>query len=170
MSDATTLLSDELKSWIGREVSYPAREELGRASIRYFAMALQDDNPLYRDDAHAQAAGYPSVVAPPTFVVETCQYADGPPNHHGYIGHNWDLPIEGCRMIRAGNAYEFMRPVLPSDRVSVTWTLEDIVERPSSRGGTQLFVTSVARHYDDGGELLAVNRETLVYQPLGDGK
>tara|TARA_B100000678_G_scaffold38388_1_gene28115 strand:- start:259 stop:480 length:222 start_codon:yes stop_codon:yes gene_type:complete len=69
-------------------------------------------------------------------------------------------------MIRAGNDYEFVRPVLPNDKVSVTWTLEDIVERKSSRGGSQLFVTSVARYYDTADELLAVNRETLVYQPL----
>ena len=58
-------------------------------------------------------------------------------------------------MIRAGNDYEFFRPVLPSDRVSVTWTLEDIAERESSRGGTQLFVSSVARYYDAAGDLLA---------------
>ena len=72
----------------------------------------------------------------------------------------------GCRLIRAGNDYEFFQPVLPSDRVSVTWTLEDITERGSSRGGTQLFVTSVARHVNQEGKLLAVNREWLVYQPL----
>ena len=84
------------------------------------------------------------------------------------MGHSWDLPISGCRMIRTGNEYEFIRPVLPSDRVSVAWILEDMVERPSSRGGTQLFVTSVARYYDDSEELLAVNRETTVYQPLRD--
>ena len=160
------LLTDEIKGWIGRVATYPAQEELGRASIRYFALSIGDDNPLYRDDAYAREAGYASAIAPPTFVVETCQYAHRQPDEHGYIGHNWPLPISGCRMIRAGNDYEFIRPVLPSDRVSVTWTLEDIVERASSRGGTQLFVSSVARYYDDAGELLAVNRETLVYQPL----
>ncbi|WP_439360348.1 hypothetical protein [Bradyrhizobium sp. DASA03007] len=32
-------------------------------------------------------------------------------------------------MIRAGNDYEFVRPILPEDRISVTWTLKDIVER-----------------------------------------
>jgi hypothetical protein len=68
--------------------------------------------------------------------------------------------------MRAGNDYEFMRPVLPSDRISVTWTLENIVEKSSSRGGTQLFVTSVARYRDAAGEIVAVNRETVVYQPL----
>lgn len=161
-----TLLTDELKAWIGREAHYPAREELGRASIRYFALAMGDDNPLYVDEAYAKAAGYPSVIAPPTLICETCQYAHRPPDDGGYIGHQWHLPVAGCRVIRAGNDYEFVRPVLPSDRISVTWTLESIVERGASRGGTQLFVTSVARYRDAAGEMVAINRETLVYQPL----
>ncbi|MBM3489107.1 MAG: MaoC family dehydratase [Alphaproteobacteria bacterium] len=160
------LLTDELKRWIGREAHYPAHEELGRASIRYFALALDDANPLYVDDAYARQAGYPSLIAPPTLVVETCQYAHRRPDETGYIGHEWHLPVQGCRLIRAGNDYEFFRPVLPDDRISVTWTLEDIAERPSSRGGTQLFVRSVARYRDDKGDLVAINRETIVLQPL----
>lgn len=160
------LLTDELKALIGREVHYPAREELGRASIRYFALAMGDANPLYSDDAYARAAGYPSVIAPPTLICETCQYSNAAPDPDGYIGHEWHLPVSGCRLVRAGNDYEFTRPVLPDDHVSVTWKLEDIAERPSSRGGTQLFVNSVARYSNQSGELLAVNREVLVVQPL----
>jgi acyl dehydratase len=161
-----TLLTDEVKAWIGREAHYPAREELGRASIRYFALALGDDNPLYVDDAYAKKAGYPSVIAPPTLICETCQYAHQSPNAEGYIGHEWHLPVPNARLIRAGNDYEFMRPVLPADRISVTWTLESVVEKPSSRGGTQLFVSSVARYRDAQSEVVAINRETIVYQPL----
>ena len=160
------LLADELKSWIGREAHYPAREELGRASIRYFALALDDDNPLYTDDAYARKAGYPSLIAPPTLICETNQYAHQAPNADGYVGHEWHLPVPNTRLVRAGNDYEFMRPLLPADRISVTWTLESIVEKPSSRGGTQLFVSSVARYRDANGEVVAVNRETIVYQPL----
>ncbi|MEQ8346850.1 MAG: MaoC family dehydratase N-terminal domain-containing protein [Sneathiellaceae bacterium] len=164
-----SLLTDELRAWIGREVHYPAREELGRASIRYFALALDDGNPLYLDDGYARSVGHPSLIAPPTFVCETCQYAHRQPDADGYLGHAWDLPLQNCRMIRAGNEYEFRRPVLPVDRISVTWTLEDIVERNASRGGTQLFVTSTARYFDADGEMLALNRETLVFQPLEAG-
>jgi len=161
------LLTEELKAWIGREAHYPAREELGRASIRYFALALGDENPLYVDDAYARQAGYPSVIAPPTLICESCQYANQSPNADGYIGHEWHLPVPNTRLVRAGNDYEFMRPVLPTDRISVAWTLESIVEKPSSRGGTQLFVSSVARYRDAQGEVVAVNRETIVYQPIG---
>jgi acyl dehydratase len=160
------LLTEELKAWIGREAHYSAREELGRASIRYFALALGDDNPLYVDDAYAKKVGYPSVIAPPTLICESCQYAHQAPNGDGYIGHEWHLPVPNARLIRASNDYEFMRPVLPTDRISVTWTLESIVEKPSSRGSTQLFVSSVARYRDAQGEVVAINRETIVYQPL----
>jgi MaoC dehydratase-like protein len=150
------LLTEELKGWIGREAHYPAREELGRASIRYFALAIGDDNPLYADGG----------IAPPTLICETCQYANQAPNADGYIGHEWHLPVPNTRLVRAGNDYEFMRPVLPTDRISVTWTLESIVEKPSSRGGTQLFVSSVARYRDAKGGIVAINRETNVVQPL----
>ena len=166
LTEIMALLTEHLKTWIGREAHYPAHEELGRASIRYFALALGDDNPLYLEDEYAREAGYPSVIAPPTLICETCQYANRRPDADGYIGHEWKLPIDGCRLIRATNEYEFMRPVLPTDRISVTWTLEDIIERRRSAGGTQLFVSSVARYRDAAGELVAVNRETIVYQPL----
>jgi acyl dehydratase len=160
------LLTDELKSWIGKVRHYPAREELGRASIRYFALALRDDNPLHLDDAYARAAGYPSLIAQPTLVVETGQYAHQAPDDDGYFAHEWHLPAPGCRIVRAGNDYEFMRPVLPDDRISVTWKLESMVEKSSKRGGTQIFVTSVATFADAAGQTVAVNRETQVLQPL----
>ena len=160
------LFTDELNQWIGREFNYTAPEEIGRASIRYFALAIGDDNPLYFDDEYARAAGYAGVIAPPTFICETNQYAHRQPNADGYIGHSWDLPLNGCRMIRGGHAYEFSRPVRPDDRLNVNWRLEDISEHNSSRGGTLLIVTATATFSDQRGEMLASNRETLIFQPL----
>jgi acyl dehydratase len=162
-----TMLTDELRAWIGKQVAYHAREALSHASIRYFAHALGDGNPLYTDDSFARDEGYRMAVAPPTLVCETCQYSYSPPNASGHIGHEWDLPIDNVRMIRAGNEYEFARPVYPDDWISVTWTLEDIVERKARRGGTQLFVTSLAVYENQDGDRLASNRETIVLQPLG---
>ena len=160
------MLTDELRAWIGREVTYSAPEEIGRASIRYFALAIDDDNPLYFDEGYARAAGYESVVAPATFVCETSQYAHRAPDRDGYMGHVWDLPIQNCRMIRGGHEYEFFRPVLPEDRINVTWRLEDISEHNSSRGGSMLVVISSATYSNNKGELLARNCETLIFQPL----
>ena len=152
---------------IGREVSYTAPEEIGRASIRYFALAVGDANPLYTDPEFARSNGHPTVIAPPTFICETNQYMNRAPDEMGYIGHRWQLPIEGCRELRGGHEYEFKRPVLPTDRITARWRIADIQERTSSRGTPMLFVYSEAVYTNQDGEELAVNRETIIYQPIG---
>jgi acyl dehydratase len=155
--------------WVGREFKYTAPEKIGRASIRYFALAIGDDNRLYFDEQYARAAGYGGVIAPPTFICESNQYAHRQPDADGYIGHSWDLPLSGCRMLRGGHDYEFFQPVKPDDWIRVNWRLEDITEHKSSRGGTMMIVLAAATFSNQGGEMLARNRETLIFQDLDQG-
>ena len=158
------LLTEELKSYIGRQASYTAPEELGRAAIRYFALALEDANPLYRDEDFARKTQHGGIVAPPTLVCETNQYMDQQPDEDGYIGHTWRLPVPGTRLIRGGNEYEFSQPVRPSDRITVNWWIADIYEK-ETRSGAMLFVVSEVKYTNQHDNLLAVNRETTIYQP-----
>lgn len=161
-----SLLTVEVRAWIGREVTFVAPEPVSRSSIRAFAMAIGDDDPLYTSDAYAREQGYRSVISPPTFVCETNQFTGLPPDEHGYAGHLWDLPVVGARLIRGGNAYEFHRPLYPDDVVTVRWTLESIEERTASSGAHMLVVTSVARYSARDGEPIAQNTETLIYQEM----
>jgi acyl dehydratase len=158
-------ITDEVKACIGREVTYTAPEELGRSSIRYFALALNDDNPLYRDADYAATTKHRGIVAPPTFVCETNQIFQQPLDENGYIGHHWSLPLPSTRFIRGGNEYEFHQPVRPDDRVTVTWKILDIYERETRKSGALVFVVSEARYFNQRDELLAVNRETNIYSP-----
>ena len=174
MSDASpgaSLLTDELRGWIGREASYEAPEELGRAAIRYYALALSDDNPLYRDDAHARSTRFGGVIAPPTLVVETNQYADLPLRpEDGYNGHVWEglpLPVP-CTLVRGGNEYELLRPVRPGDRLLVRWRIEEITER-RGRAGPLLVLVARAEYRNQHGELLATNLDTTIFLPEGGG-
>ena len=143
----STLLTDEVKAWIGREATYTAPEELGRASIRYFAMAV----------GHQGAIGD---IAPPTMICETAQYMttgqDGG-------GHRWDLPLDGLNPIRGANEYEFFRPVAYNDVITARWRIEDIQEKVTSAGKQMLVVTSLVTYENQHGESLANNRETLLY-------
>ena len=50
------LLTEELRARIGEQAVYTAPEPVGRASIRYYALAVGDPNPLYSDASAAQAA------------------------------------------------------------------------------------------------------------------
>jgi acyl dehydratase len=160
------LLTPELKARIGEEARFSSPDELGRAAIRYFAIAIGDLNPLYFDDDFARAHGHPSVIAPPTLVCETNQFIPGPRGADGYLTQIFELDVPGTRQIRGGNSYEFFRPVLPTDRITITWRLEDMAERTSSSGTEMLVVTSVATYTDQSGEMVARNTETMIYQAV----
>jgi acyl dehydratase len=57
------------RDFIGR--TFPPSEpyEVTRVKIREFADAIGDPNPIHRDREAAKAAGYPDVIAPPTFPI-----------------------------------------------------------------------------------------------------
>jgi len=165
---APSLLTEELRGWIGREVSYEAPEELGRAAIRYHALALGDDNPLYRDEQHASATRFGGVIAPPTLVVETNQYTDLPTRpEDGYNGHAWEgLPLSvPCTLVRGGNEYELLQPVRPDDRLHVRWSIEEITER-QGRAGPMLVLLALGEYRNQRGEPLATNRDTTIFLPV----
>lgn len=157
-----SLLTDELRALIGTQRRYTAPEELGRAAIRYFALAIGAANPVYTSDEAARSAGHDGVIAPPTLIFESNQYAGLPADEDGFAGHGWQLPVPGARLVRGGNAYEFGRPVRPDDIITVTWRLAGMAERTGA-AGPMLIVTSVATYTDQRGELLGVNTETLIY-------
>ncbi len=161
-----SLLTAELLANVGRTATYVAPEELGRASLRYFARAVGDDDLRVTDPDAARAAGFREVVAPPTFVCETNQYLDGRADDEGYIGHSWGIEIPGTRLLRGGHEYELFEPVHPDVVLHVTWRIEDITARTSSQGTELIVVTSTAEYADQRGILLARNRETLLYQEL----
>ena len=154
--------TDDLQAMVGMEVEYRAPEPLGKTMIRYFAQALRDPNPIYLDDEYARAAGYPGVIAPPTLICETNQYTNQEPNAEGYVGHLWDLPIEGAP-IRGGHEYEFHRPVLPTDRISATFRIAEVSEMTTSKGDAMLRIVSEIRYTSDDGDLLATNREIFFF-------
>ena len=162
-----TLLTPEVRAYVGQTAEYVAAEPLGRASIRYFAMALRDPNPLWIDDDFGRENGWPGVVAPPTLVCETCQYARGPvgPDDDGYFGHVWRLPFpRPCDMLRGGNEYTFEVPATPDTVLHVRWELVSLDERSS-------LVVARARgsYHDQANHLLATNDETLLFRPHGRG-
>jgi len=57
------------QSYIGRVYPPTPPYEVGREKIREFASAIGDPNPLYREVEAARGAGYPDLIAPPTFAV-----------------------------------------------------------------------------------------------------
>ncbi len=111
------------RSLIGRE-SEPAVHEVEKGAIRRFAEALGDPNPVAVDEAAARAAGFPSLVAPATFAVALTS--------NERFRHSLDL---GTRSILQGEQqFEYARPVVAGDRITVRSKVADVQEALTRSG------------------------------------
>src|SRR6516162_865365 len=130
------------RSLIGR-VGEPVLHEVEKNAIRRFAEALGDPNPLAIDEAVARAAGYPSLVAPPTFAVSLAS--------NERFRHSLDL---GTRNILHGEqAFEYARPIVAGDRITVRSRVADVQERAGASGPMDVIVIEDEGR-DDAGALV----------------
>ena len=155
-------LLEQLKQTVGQEIVFQAPDELGRASLRQYALAIGDFNPVYSDREFAQAHGLRDVMAPPTLICDTWQYVDSDMDDHGdLLGRG---PIRHLEALRAGNEYEFFQLIQPDDIITACWTVKDVYER-TGRSGVLIFQVIETAFYNQREELLARNTETMFYRP-----
>ena len=146
-------LLERLKATVGQEIVLRAPDEIGRSSLRQYALAIGDFNPLYSNREFAQANGLRDVMAPPTLICDTWQYVDS--------GRG---PIRELEGLRAGNEYEFFQTIHPDDVITAHWTVKDVYEK-TGRTGSLVFQVIETTFYNQSDELLARNTETMFYRP-----
>jgi hypothetical protein len=151
-----TLLTDAIKAMVGTERTYIAPEPFGTAAGRYFALAVEDDNPMYAARE----------IAPLTLICDTNQYANLPMNEDGYAGHFWDIEIPNTKLLRGGNSYKFHQYVHATDVLHVSWKIDEISERVNSKGIAMATMFSTATYRNQRNELLATNTESLIWIAL----
>ena len=102
--------------------SFPATEpyEVSRVKIAEFATAIGDPNPVYRDRDAAAAAGYPDVIAPPTFPIVVTMAASGQAIADPGLGINYALVVHGEQR------FSYARPLRAGDVVTAQSTIETI--------------------------------------------
>ena len=110
------------KEYIGR--SFPAAEpyEVSRVKIAEFADAIGDPNPLYRDPAAAQTAGYPDVIAPPTFAIVLTMASSSRALADPGLGVNYAMIVHGEQR------FEYTRPIRAGDVLTAASTIENVRE------------------------------------------
>jgi len=111
------------QSFIGRE--YPPTEpyEVGREKIREFARAIKDDSPLHHDVEAAKSAGYPDVIAPPTFAVILSMAAQD------QIVEDDQLGVDYSRVVHGQQDFVHHRPIRAGDRLLTVAHVDDIKTR-----------------------------------------
>ena len=135
------------RSVLGVE-SAPIRYDVEKGAIRKFVEAIDDDDPIYRDEKAAQAAGFKTIVAPPTFLC-TFRAHELP-----------DLKMTFGRVrLNGGNAYEYHQPVYAGDTITVTAKYAEVTER-TGRTGSMVFVFTDLTFTNQHGEVVATGRNT----------
>lgn len=124
---------------------------VAREKIREFARAVLSRNPVNFDVAAAQAAGYPDVVAPPTFGVviqeRTLQQLLEAP----------DAGIDFSRVVHGDQRFTFTRPIVAGDELTATLTVASIKQL-----GGHSMVTSESAITDATGAHVVTAISTLV--------
>ena len=137
--------------YLGR--TFPATEpyEVSRVKIAEFAEAIGDRNPLYTDVGAARAAGYPDVIAPPTFPIVITMAASRAAVADPGLRLNYAMVVHGEQR------FSYARPLHAGDVVVAQSTISGIREV-----GSMTMVTTQTEIKTVAGELVCTGYSTLV--------
>ena len=137
--------------FVGRVYGPGEPYEVSRVKIADFADAIGEPSELCRDAEAARGAGYPDVIAPPTFAVvlsmASARLANDDPG----------LELDYSMVVHGEQSFAHSRPLHAGDMVVATTTIESI----KAVGALSMMVTSTDLT-TVGGEHVCTARSTLV--------
>ncbi|MGB8387307.1 FAS1-like dehydratase domain-containing protein [Mycobacterium sp.] len=113
---------EDVQGLIGKHYRAPDYFVVGREKIREFALAVKDDHPTHFNEADAAAAGYPTVVAPLTFLAVAGRRVQLE------IFTKFNIPINLARVFHRDQKFRFHRPILANDKLYFDTYLDAVIE------------------------------------------
>jgi acyl dehydratase len=139
------------ESFIGRVYPPSPTYQVSREKIREFADAIGDPSPIYRDVAAARAAGYPDVIAPPTFAAIISMKANE------VIIDDPELGLDYSRVVHGDQTFAHHRPIRAGDRLVAVAHVDSVM----TRAGNDILAVR-AELGTENGEPVTTARATLV--------
>ena len=139
------------QEYVGR-VSGPSEPyEVSRVKIADFANAIGEQSELCLSTEAAQKAGYPDVIAPPTFAIVISMRSTAVLQADPGLGLDYSMVVHGEQN------FAYSRPLHAGDVVVATSTVESI----RAVGGMSMMVTSTDIRTVDG-EHVCTAKSTIV--------
>jgi acyl dehydratase len=130
--------------------------EIEAGRLRLLAKAMGETRPIYTDSTAARAAGYRSIVAPPTFAF--CLLADSPVGA-GYLA---DIGIPIAEVLHGEQQFTYHQLMCAGDRVRVTRQVVDAYEKKGGALGFVVLESQVVSAHDES--LIATGRQVMVHR------
>ncbi len=119
-----------------------------RGPVSFFADAVVDPNPIYKDPAAAQAAGLPAIPAPPTFPIAMEAWGkfaelqpEDAPSGSPLLKILGPLMAKGGLILHGEEEFIYHRPVLVGDQLVGDGKVVDAYQK-ESKGKTMTFVVT----------------------------
>lgn len=149
----TPLIPDETRSMLGQLLSEPVTGVITAAAAQRFALAADDLNPLYFDEAAAKAAGYRTTLIPPVFLA----WSLNPPRPVSqvredglYRGEGKRVSLNVKRVMFGGEEWEFLAPLYAGDTYTSETRLKSLEEKSGGSGPFVLQMTETTYTNQDG--------------------
>ena len=107
-------------AYAGKTYEPSAPYEVSRVKIAEFATAIGEESPLCRDKEAAVKAGYPDVIAPPTFAIVISSAGASATVRDPELGVNYAMVVHGEQ------TFTHTRPLRAGDVVVTQTTIEQI--------------------------------------------
>jgi acyl dehydratase len=129
---------------IGRVFDVTDSVPVSADDIRKYCEAIGETNPLFIDEAAAKQGPHGRLSAPPSFAVTFRTGRD-------FWQH---IPRFGRSGFDAGKDVEFMRPIFPEDKITLSSHVKEIYEK-TGRSGSMVFVIIRSTLNNQFGETVA---------------
>ena len=129
-----------------------------RDKVADFALAVgEDDNPLFFDADAAREAGFPDVLAPPTFTV-TQIFQVPRDERERRLGANLDY----ARVLHGEQEFTYRRLPVAGETLTGRMRIAKDFTKSGRRGGEMRFVTYETRYEDAQGDEVLTAHYTLI--------
>lgn len=157
------ILPEEVTKFIGKDGEVTVLD-VEKGAIRKFADAVDDQNPLYRDEEYARNSRYGAMIAPPGFFGWPAKWTKGGPLFSEVTTELMAAlaKVGYSRLFDAGIEYEFFSPVRAGDTLTAISIIKEIRER-EVRTGKMAFVFTETTYSNQDGDLVAKAQQTFVY-------
>ncbi|WP_420621334.1 FAS1-like dehydratase domain-containing protein [Candidatus Poriferisodalis sp.] len=131
-----SLIPAESLARVGEVMSGPVTVVIDRREAQRYAYAVGDENPIYFDEAAAQAAGYRTLVAPPTYVTHAVMQPQTASDLRtdGLYRDGTGVRLLVNRMMFGGEEWDFIEPVCIGDEITAVTRLAALDQKEGRKG------------------------------------
>lgn len=153
---------EAMKEWVGQEQG-PFKCEVDKGMMMKIPWAVDDPNPLWRDEHYARQTRYGGLIASPYFV-EFLRFR-GASDYGGPttpVTPRRALPGSPANVV-GGEEVEYFRPIRPGDVITITRQTTDVKKRWSNKLDRDVVIETLEQVFTNQfGEVVATHKSTNI--------